>query len=204
MTTTTDISLMEALRTQRSARRFSSQPVPEDAIRTILRAATWAPSAGNRQPWRFVVVRDQALKRRIGELYDEGSQVAYSDRQRAATPTAPREPTFSDVPIIILVCIDAVSTNPGPGSDFFRGASIYPAMQNMMLAARALGLGTRPTTIHRHREKEIKELLSIPQSVDITAIVPLGYPGEGEHFGGKKRKPVREVAFMDRWGQPVP
>jgi len=196
---TTAVSLFDALRTQRSARRFSSQPVPDDAIRTIVRAATWAPSAGNRQPWRFVVVRDPALKRRIGELYDQGSTIAYGNR----AADAPREPTFSDVPVLVLVCIDAVSTNPGPGSEFFRGASIYPAMQNMMLAARALGLGSRPTTLHRHREGEIKQLLGIPERVDIAAIVPLGFPGEGEHFGGKKRKPVQEVAYDNTWDKPL-
>jgi len=200
MTTAPNVTLMDALRTQRSARRFSSQPVPDEAIRTIIRAATWAPSAGNRQPWRFVVVRDPAIKRRIGELYDEGSRVTYGDRP-GAQPN--REPTFSDVPVLILVCIDAVSTNPGPGSDFFRGASIFPAMQNLMLAARALGLGSRPTTLHRHREAEIKQLLSIPAGVGIAAIVPLGYPGEGEHFGGKKRKPLSEVAFDTTWTRPL-
>ncbi|MBI4198271.1 MAG: nitroreductase family protein [Chloroflexi bacterium] len=199
----TDISLLDALRTQRSTRRFSRQPVPDEAISSILRAATWAPSAGNRQPWRFVVVRDPALKLRIGEWYDQGAGTAYGDRQRGNAPQENREPTFSDVPVLILVCIEATSTNPGPGSEFFRGASIYPAMQNLMLAARALGLGTRPTTLHRHHEADIKAYLGIPDRVDIAAIVPLGYPGEGEHFGGKRRKPLSEVAFNDRWGQPL-
>ncbi|MBI4338868.1 MAG: nitroreductase family protein [Chloroflexi bacterium] len=207
MTTSTGMSLMEALRVQRSIRRFSSKPVPDDAIRTILRAATLAPSGANRQPWRFVVVRDPAHKRQIGEWYDEGSRITYGDRQRGAAPRAAaeerREPTFSDVPMIILVCVDALSTNPGPHSDFIRGASVYPAMQNLMLAATALGLGTRPTTMHRHHEADIKALLGIPESVDIAAIVPLGYLGEGEHFGGKKRKPLAEVAFQERWGQSI-
>ena len=107
------------------------------------------------------------------------------------------------MPLIVLVCIDAVSTNPGPSSDFVRGASIYPAMQNLMLAARALGLGSRPTTMHRHYEDEIKQLVGIPETVDVAAIIPLGYPGEGEHFGGKKRRPLGEVAFREQWDQPI-
>jgi nitroreductase len=190
---------MEALRAQRSARRFSDQPVSDATIRTVLRAATWAPSAGNRQPWRFVVVRDPERKLRIGQWYDEGSRIAYGDRPR--NPDQPA--TFSDVPALVLVCIDAVSTNPGPGSEFYRGASIYPAMQNLMLAALSQGLASRPTTIHRHREAEIKRYLDMPEGVDIAAIVLLGYPGEGEHFGGKRRKPVREVAFDNTWSTPL-
>ncbi|MBI4311330.1 MAG: nitroreductase family protein [Chloroflexi bacterium] len=195
----TDMSLMEALRVQRSIRSFSSRPVPEEALRAVLRAATWAPSAGNRQPWRFVVVRDPAAKRQIGLWYDDSSRATYGNRPGAAGS----QPTFSDSPVIILVCIDAVSTNPGPRSDFYRGASIFPAMQNLMLAATALGLGTRPTTMHRHHETDIKRLLGIPDSVDVAAIVPLGYPGDGEHFGGKKRKPLSEVAFDGAWSKPL-
>jgi nitroreductase len=196
-----EMTLMQALRAQRSARRFAGKPVPSEVLKTVLRAASWAPSAGNRQPWRFLVVTDPDLRRQIGEYYDQGSLIAYGDRRQAGQPAGPT--TFTECPAIILVCIDAVSTNPGPGSDFFRGASIYPAMQNMMLAAMEQGLATRPTTIHRHRETEIKALVGIPESVNIAAIVPIGYPGEGEHFGGKKRKPLREFAFENTWGQPL-
>src|SRR4051794_12758025 len=114
MTTTSEISLKEALRTQRSTRHFSNKPIPDDVLKTILRAATWAPTAGNRQPWRFVVVDDPAIKRQIGELYDLGSATAYG-----AQGATDREPTFSEAPANVLVCIDPVSTNSGPGSEFF-------------------------------------------------------------------------------------
>lgn len=201
-TITADISLFDALRTQRSIRRFTSQPVPDEAIRSILKAATWAPSASNRQPWRFVVVRDPALKNQIGQWYDDTYREAGGYRPQPSQPA--RESAFATVPVLILVCIDAGATNPGPGSDFARGASIFPAVQNLMLAARALGLGTRPTTRHRNFEADIKRLLGIPDTVSVAIIVPLGYLAEGEHFGGKRRKPLSEVAFDNKWGQPLP
>ena len=112
---------------------------------------------------------------------------------------------MEEVPVLILVCVElnTRSTPPDEPSKglFTGGANIYPAIQNLMLAARGLGLGTALTTRFRRYDKEIKELLGIPTDVETAALIPMGYPGEGEHFGGSRRKPVKQVAFYDRWGQ---
>ena len=200
-----DISLFEALRTQRAIRRFSTDPVSDDAISIILDAATKAPSGANRQPWYFIVIRDEEIKSRIGEWYLDGWNVAYGSTQpgqgisssvyQSADSLAQR---MGDSPVLILVCVDRGTTGPGP---ITAGSSIYPAVQNLLLAARGLGLGTVLTTLHRHHEEEIKQLLGIPDNVETVALIPVGYPAEGEHFGGSRRRPVEEVTFHDRWGQ---
>ena len=99
--------------------------------------------------------------------------------------------------MLILVCVRGSGGRVSATS----GASIYPAVQNLMLAAMGLGLGTVLTTVHRHREAEIKALLGIPQDVDTVALVPMGYPAEGVRFGPTRRRPLEEVAFRDTWGQ---
>ena len=106
---------------------------------------------------------------------------------------------MATVPVLILVCIDHGDAGLGPGP-VTRGASIYPAVQNLMLAARALGLGTVLTTLHTRYESEIKALLHIPETVETAALIPVGYPAEGARFGRARRKPLSEVVFHDRWG----
>ena len=201
-----EMSLFEAMQTQRAIRQFTAQVVPDEVITTILNAATRAPNGGNRQQWRFLVIRDPDIKRRLGEWYLE----AWSTVVEALGPEASGQPyrsgrilaqNMAEVPVLILVCTDHGGDRPGPRpSHLTMGASIYPAVQNLMLAARALGLGTVLTTLHTHREQDVKELLGIPDSVETAALIPMGYPAEGQRFGGSRRKPVEEVTFYDRWG----
>ena len=202
-----DISLFEAIRTQRAIRRFSTDHVPDDAIKAILEAAVKAPNGGNRQPWYFMVIRDTETKSRIGEWYLDGWNVAYGNTQpgqgisssvyQSADHLAHH---MGESPVLLLVCVDRGAAGPVPGS-IIAGASIYPAVQNLLLAAQGLGLGTVLTTLHRRHEDEIKELLGIPKNVETAALIPVGYPAEGERFGGSRRKAVEEVTFYDRWGQ---
>ena len=103
------------------------------------------------------------------------------------------------VPVLILACIDHGEASTGSGT-ITRGASIYPAVQNLMLAARALGLGTVLTTLHTQYEREIKALLNIPDTVETAALIPIGYPAEGVRFGHARRLPLSDVVFHDRWG----
>ena len=206
----TDISLFDAIRTQRAIRRFTDDPVPDDAIQTILEAATRAPSGANRQPWYFLVIRDAETKRRIGEWYLDGWNVAYGNTQPGDGISSTVYQSADDLahhmgeaPVLIMACMDRGTGGMGP-SPITAGASIYPAVQNMLLAARALGLGTALTTLHRRHEDEVRQLLGIPDNVETAALIPVGYPGEGEHFGGSRRKPVSEVTYHDRWGQTQP
>jgi nitroreductase len=106
---------------------------------------------------------------------------------------------MANVPVLILACIDHGDTGPGPGP-MTRGASIYPAVQNLLLAARALGLGTVLTTLHTQYESEIKALLHIPATVETAALIPVGHPAEGERLGHARRRPLSEVVFHETWG----
>jgi len=207
------MDFLEVVSTQRAIRRFTPQPVSDDTIRQVLEAAIRAPSGGNRQPWGFIVVRDFNVKRELGRLYSECADeliaktpfYAKALEDPAADPAAARMMRssrylvehFTDVPAFIVVCM----IGDGQPFSFTQGASIYPAVQNMCLTARNLGLGTTITTIHRFRHDEMRRLLEIPPHVEIAAIIPMGYPAG--RFGSGPRKPLSEVAFMDKWGSAL-
>ena len=199
-----DPTFFDVVRSQRGIRFYKPDPVSQEDVDRVLRAAVRAPSASNKQDWAFIVIRDPALKRRLGELYREGQQ-----RSRGAGSSAPARPAqpghfaedMEQVPVIIMACI---ANHDAPALDMVRSASIYPAAQNLMLAAAALGLGTRLTTIWQHAEKEIRELVGIPDDYSPAALIPLGYPAEPDHLGGSLRKPIAEVTFNDRWGSRPP
>ena len=197
-----NMSLFDVIHSQRAVRHFSAQPVSDEAIATILHAAICAPSGGNRQPWRFVVIRDAEIKRRLGQWYLAAWQAATADMEAFTQPYrhgAELAQQMAIVPVLILTCIDHGAAGPGPGP-ITRGASIYPAVQNLLLAARALGLGTVLTTLHTQYESEIKALLHIPETVETAALIPVGYPAEGVQWGHARRRPLSEVVFHDTWG----
>ena len=199
------MGLFEAMFSQRQITRFKPDPVPREAIEKIIEAAIKAPSGGNTQPWHFVAITDPGLISRIGEIYKElwlgarGSQAEPGETAayRAARYLANHMP---EVPAMILICADH-SANYTPGQPIERGrhaSSIWLAVQNLFLAARALGLGTRLTTTHIRREQEIKDMLFIPDYVETVALTPLGYPRG--RFGPTDRKPAAEVSSYNRWG----
>ena len=144
------------VRYQRAIRAFTNEEVPDDLVHQVLTAAIHGPSGSNTQPWHFIVIRDQAVKRAISEVYEEARADAYRDRPPSAG--GPRQP-LSAATVLIVACVDT----PASGQAGFQtGASIYPSVQNLMLAARALGLGTVLTTLHRRRKARIHEILGIP------------------------------------------
>ena len=206
-----DIGLFEAIHTQRAIRRFTSEPVDDDSIRRIIAAAIRAPSGTNRQPWAFLVVRDPEKKRKIAGYYYKAWEAAFGDRKpgegvstqvyRSAKHLAEN---MADVPVLIVVCMVYDEEGPRHAGSIVQGSSIYPAVQNLMLAARALGLGTVLTSMHRRYEDEIKELLGIPDNAETAALIPVGYPGHGDHFGGSVRRPAEEVTFYEEWGAATP
>ncbi len=186
-------TFFDVVRRQRGVRRYAADPVSQEDVDRILRAAVRAPSAANRQPWVFIVIRDRDVKRRIGELYRQQQPA-----DRAAPPPGHFTRETEEVPVIIVACVD-VSDRPN-GFDPPRAASIYPAVQNLLLAATALGLGTRLTIPFQDSPAMLTALLGSPEGYAVAALVPLGYPAEPDHLGGSIRKPVAEVTFIDRWG----
>jgi nitroreductase len=199
------MDLFEAIRTTRSMRRLDpARDVSEGDLETMLDAATRAATGGNSQPVRWLVVRHPELKGRIGELYRQGAEVVlkrYED-EAANNPAAARMLKSSwhladhmgEAPVLVIPC--------ARGERGRVDSSVFPGVQNLMLAARALGLGTTLTTIHRLHEDEIKELLGIPADVHTFAVIPVGYPLG--LWGEARRRPVSQVTYRDRWGQAPP
>jgi nitroreductase len=192
--------LGEAIFTQRSIRRFKPAPIPLADIQLILDAAVKAPNGGNQQLARFLVVRDREAIREFGALYhdawwakrrDEGFRQR-EDLPRRFHPAAGLADAMGDVPCVVL----ALALHNGPAD------SVIPAVQNLMLAARALGIGSVPTTLHPSVMVRFHEMFGIPNDVGFHFCVPLGYP-QGK-FGPNVRKPTSETTFLDRWGAPVP
>ena len=194
------IDLFDAIDTQRGIRYFKPDPVPDELITRLLQAAIKAPSGGARQGWSFIVIRDPEIRRKIGELYRTGTKFELkpdmtAQVRRVYGAAQYLEDHMEDVPVFILACIQSESGAIGSGS------SIYPAVQNMLLAARGLGLGSVLTTRQTRFEEEIKQLLSIPGDVVTAALLPIGFPAEGARYGPTRRRPLEEVAFDDLWGK---
>jgi nitroreductase len=227
----TEVGLFEAMYSARALRRLKPDPVPEEIITQILDAAIRAPSAGNSQLWGFVVVRDPEVRRQLGLIYRKASDIAKAVYQARGRPAHMSEEQYQrmmssgaylwehmgDAPVLLVACL----RDPPPPSrealppevqalfeqellytDRIRGASIYPAVQNIILACRAFGLGTLITTNHIRCEGEVKALLGIPDDAFTYALMPIGYP-EGK-FGPVIRRPVNEVAFADHWSTAWP
>lgn len=206
------VGLLEGLTSTRAIRRYRDEPVPDDVLRAILFAATRAPSGSNRQPFRFVVLADgpkaAEAKRLVGEGarriwgtkrsndgYEQGSGVqADSPKARMARTMQAYVDDFERAPALILPCLVRYR-EPTPTE----GASIYPACQNLLLGARALGYGGVITGFHAAREAELKELLGIPPEVFIAATITLGKP-VGNH-GPVRRRPLNELVYGDSWGE---
>ena len=206
------VGLLEGIATTRAIRRFRPEPVPEDALARMLFAASRAPSGSNRQPFRFLVLRDgpgavraRALIGRAArdiwaakvqtDRYDEGSGAEPdSPKARLAATMSHFVETFESVPVVILAC--HVRYRPPSVSD---GASVYPACQNLLLAARGLGYGGVMTGWHRPVETELRAVLDIPEEVFVAATLALGRP-EGTH-GPVRRRPLPELVFDDVWGR---
>lgn len=212
---TAPISLLDGLSTTRAIRRYTDDPIPQDALRAILFAATRAPSGSNRQPFRFLVLRDGPLaaeaKALLGQAFRRGWEAKRASDGygagsggEAGTPKARMAATmqhyvdrFEQIPVVVLACLQRYR-EPNP----YEGASVYPACQNLLLAARALGYGGVMTMWHQLVEHELRELLGIPDRAVISATITLGVP-EGAH-GPVRRRPLRELVYEERWGAGAP
>jgi len=208
--------------TTRAMRRFTTEPIDRADLETCLRAAAQAPSGGNIQPWQWLVVEDPALRARIGELYRR----AYDRYEHALLAGLPpfRSPEdeasfhrtaaasrglaehLAEVPVLVMALMPDISmTLHDEAGELDVGtpyASVYPAVQNLMLAARSLGIGTTLTTVYRIHHDELRALCGIPDRYQVVALVPMGRPVG--RFGIARRRPVEAVTHWDRFGHREP
>jgi nitroreductase len=189
---------------QRAHRRFTDEPVDDATVERMLEAAVRAPNAENRQPWVFLVVREPALRGALGDLMArawDGGGKQWSESRISARFLADVESGmhggFAGAPVMIVVGADLTRT-----AEPTVASSVFPAIQNLLLAAGALGLGSALTTIATGFAAELRELLSLPETVRVVAIVPIGHPAK--QLGPSKRDPAREHAHRDRYGAPWP
>jgi nitroreductase len=209
---TDSVGLLEGLTTTRAIRRYRDEPVPAEALRAMLFAATRAPTGSNRQRFRFLVLTDgprartakALIGRRARELWAGKSEAEGYEAGSGAAPNSPKArmartmqqyvSNFADVPVLILPCHIRYRD-----ANVMDGASIYPACQNLLLAARALNYGGVMTGWHTGVESELRTLLEIPDEVWIAATITIGRP-EGSH-GPVRRRPLGELVFDDGWGR---
>lgn len=211
MADTTD--LFEIINTTRAMRRLKPDPVPDELIHKIIQAGVAAANGGNRQHWRFLVVKDPKIKQQVQihykRAFDEVVGPRYLNsapppgvshekyiRQHAAVEYLTDH--FHEAPVWIVACLDEGNAKPSRSS----GASVYPAVQNMLLAARALGLGATLTTRHLLYEEESEAALGLPPGVHSYAILPIGYPMG--RFGPVGRGPLHDIVYLNEWGKPYP
>jgi nitroreductase len=196
--------LIDLICSTRAMRRLKPDPVPPELINQILRAATAAPPASNMYGWRFLVIRDQTIKNAVADRYrriwhDEGGASAF----RKAAPSRVRYQQMLDAcdyqadhlheaPVWIVPCV------LGRTRTWDAGSGIYPAVQNMLLAARVLGLGATLTTLFQYAE-DADAMLRLPDDARSYAILPIGYPLG--NFGPVAPVALEEVVFTDRWGE---
>lgn len=193
--------LGEAMFTQRAIRRVKPDPIPDSDLHDILQAAIRAPNGGNNQPWHFLVVRDPELRTQFGALYQE----AWWAKRRDAGIMGPEDippgkstmrsamrlsEEIGQAPVIVLLC----ATSKGAGAM----GSVIPAAQNLLLAARSLGIGGNITTLHPQVDERAHRLFGIPDNAQIVYCLPLGYPRG--RFGPTQRKLLSEVCSYERWG----
>jgi nitroreductase len=209
------VDLLTGLATTRAIRRFLPDPIPDDDLAAIMFAATRAPSGSNRQPFRFLVLRDgeraQRAKGVLGDAFRDGwAKKLEHDGYREGSghdPGSPKARTaaamqhfvdhFEQIPVVVLACMVRYR-DPNP----FEGANVYPACQNLLLAARGLGYGGVMTMWHGFVDAQLREILGIPPEVVISATIPIGRPVG--HHGPVRRRPLGELVYDDGWGASAP
>lgn len=222
MATETSIPLYEAMSTLRAVRRLRPSPIPDDVLHRLLQAAAWAPSGGNVQPWRVVVVTDTERRRELGKLYRrqwtrfgaayrsglealDGDERARAERTLGAGDFLGDH--FGEAPVIIVFCFSpgqmAITDADLSRPSVVGGASVYPAIENLMLACVSEGVGCTLTTLLCLEEAAVKTLLEIPDDWYTCAAIPLGYP-RGKGHGPIRRKTPEQLAYANTFGASLP
>ncbi len=207
------IPVLDALHSTPARRYLKPDPIPTEVIRALLDAAIGGPSGGNTQAWAWMVVTDPELKRPIAEWYREGWERAYGSRREAILASDDGlglgkrnflsaehlANHLEEAPVWIIPILRGAAKSQSPRA----GSSIYGAVQQLMLAARAYGIGATLTSLYAGHEDHVKRLLGIPESDLTMALIPLGYPARGR-WAEPKRRPVEEVAHLNSWGNHWP
>lgn len=204
------LGVLAAIHSTPARRYLSAEPIPDDVLWAILDAAIRGPSGGNAQAWGWMVITDKAVMAPIAGWYRENWHRAYGSRREAILDAADAgEGALSrraylgaehlanhieDAPVWIIPVLRGAAASTSPRT----GSSIYGAIQNLCLAARAHGIGTSLTTLYGGHEDELRELLGLPEDALTMALIPLGYPASGR-WAEPKRAPVEQVAHWDRW-----
>ena len=208
------MDFFDVVHTQRAIRSFKPDPVPEEAIWRMIDAAVRAPSGSNLQPWIWLVVREKSKREAIAEAVRE--RFVHSGRleelrlsaERTSDPARRRRALgladfFADMaaaPVHIIPCLLNVTSPVEDSRSIFAGSSIYGAVQNLMLAARAMGIGTVLTTFNMYMEDKLRTEFDLPQDAVPACIIPAGYPDK-QRFGPTTRKPAEAVTYWDTWGK---
>ena len=210
------MDLIEAMTTTGTCRYFRDDPVPDEVLVSAFSAARFAPQGGNRQPVRWIVVRDPERKRRLAEWYLEPwkaylAGIGTGDVQVGALPKAVTDADYfaehmHEVPALIVVCAELDGLHPTDNElgrlSVVGGGSIYPTVQNFCLALRAQGVASAMTTLLCYFEPQVKELLGIPDGLITAAHIAVGYPARG--FPSKlSRLPVEQIAFAETYGEAL-
>jgi nitroreductase len=211
--------LYDTMSTLRAVRRLRADPIPEQVRDRILQAAAWAPSGGNVQPWRLVVVENSERRSALGDLYRiewdkyavnyrkalkhlSGEVLAKQERMVAAADHLGEH--MGEAPLILVFCFNpenmAITDADLGRPSVVGGGSVYPAVQNVMLACRAEGIGCTLTTLLCFQEPAVRELLGIPDPWYTCGFLPIGYPVLGGH-GPISRRGVDKLCYLDGWGQ---
>ena len=195
-----NMNIGDAMFTQRAIRRLKPDPIGDEELKIIMDAASKAPNGGNEQPVRFLVIRAREKIRAFGALYHEAWWAKRLEQRGWSKPEDDKvyqsamllADEMRDAPVVIL----AFSLAKG------RANSVFPPVQNLLLAARALGIGSTLTTLHPKVMERVYEMFSIPGEVEFHCCIPLGYPRG--RFGPTSRLPTGQTTFYDAWGHPPP
>jgi nitroreductase len=191
------VELFDAVKTRRSVRRYTDAPVDDKQVEAILEAGRWAPSWHNTQCWRFIVVRDPTVKARLGDTL-------VPLKLPNKTIDNPSLKTVKTAPVVIVACAElgrsgfnggAIATDKGDWYMF----DVALAMQNIALAAHALGLGT--VHVGLFDAKKAAEILGLPAGFCVVEMVPLGYPDPTHEAKATSRKELSEIVYRDHWGK---
>jgi nitroreductase len=215
------IPLFEAMSTLRAVRRLKPDPLPDAVLYKILQAAAWAPSGGNVQPWRIIAVRDAKVKQQIGDLYrpqwqkyganarqglDALNGTARAKRERMLDACDHLGEHMGEAPVLLVFCFNpdhmAITDADLGRPSVVGGGSVYPALQNAMLACVSEGIGCTLTTLLCFEEPAMQQILEIPEGWYTCAVMPIGYPVLGGH-GPITRRPVEKLCFADKFGEPL-